>query len=59
MNSGERYGSMQSRIGMAHIISKFKVEKCGLTKSPLTWQTLSLSPTTKCGIYLKFVPRVK
>ncbi|XP_017125773.1 cytochrome P450 6a2 [Drosophila elegans] len=50
---GMRFGQMQVRVGLAQIISRFKLSVCDQTEIPLTYTPMSLVLGTVGGIYLK------
>nr|XP_016997387.2 cytochrome P450 6a2-like [Drosophila takahashii] len=50
---GMRFGQMQVRIGLAQIISRFKVSFSDKTKSPLKYSTLTILLGTVGGIDLR------
>ncbi|XP_017050276.1 cytochrome P450 6a2 [Drosophila ficusphila] len=50
---GMRFGQMQVRVGLAQILSRFKLSVCDQTEIPLTYSPMSLVLGTVGGIYLR------
>ncbi|KAH8246309.1 hypothetical protein KR032_001836, partial [Drosophila birchii] len=50
---GMRFGQMQARIGLAQIISRFKLSVCDQTEIPLKFDPMSVILGTVGGIYLR------
>lgn len=50
---GERFGLMQSRLGLAYLIRNFRVNICSKTEIPLTFDPKSLAYVPKNAVYLE------
>ncbi|XP_043641222.1 cytochrome P450 6a2 [Drosophila teissieri] len=50
---GMRFGQMQARIGLAQIISRFRISVCDKTEIPLKYSPMSIVLGTVGGIYLR------
>jgi len=50
---GMRFGQMQVRIGLAQIISRFKLSVCDQTEIPLKYTPMSIVLGTVGGIHLR------
>lgn len=53
---GLRFGMMQSRVGLATILSKFKFSVCPKTVIPLEYSVASIVLQPKGGLWLKVEP---
>ncbi|XP_049832528.1 probable cytochrome P450 6a13 [Schistocerca gregaria] len=54
---GMRLGLLQTKIGLAYLISKFAVHRCEQTKVPIEFNTISFIPMPTTGIQLRLAKR--
>lgn len=56
---GNRFGMMQTRLGLATILSKYEISPCAKTLIPMKYDTKSFILTCDGGVYLNLKKRVK
>lgn len=54
-----RFAYVAIKIGVAFLLTKYKVEKCEKTTIPLKFNPTSFTLTTKSGIWLKVRHRLQ
>uniref|UniRef100_A0A8D8B8S5 Cytochrome P450 6a2 n=1 Tax=Culex pipiens TaxID=7175 RepID=A0A8D8B8S5_CULPI len=53
---GKRFGMLQSRVGLANVLSKFRIFPCSKTAIPLEYSTRSSVLQPKGGLWLRLEP---